>query len=198
MKLVQTVEAGTSQNIPPSSTYQIRLCGNPTRMVASVVYQLGKRLEKKRAKNHLNSLLSHKNIPFISSFLLWRDLRCKIPTNDKLTNFGIEPSTCVVVLTGQVWIPQSIVSAQENLQHQFGAVLLLLHACCQTIPPCRPLSSNGGLPGQEMQHIRNYYKPHLHSFVRTFGRTDVQPSMEGKNQPQRSQICNLQGKLQDA
>ena len=52
-------------------------------------------IREKTVKNHFNYLLGHKNIPFKSSFVLWRDLRGKFPTNYKLTNFGIKPSTCV-------------------------------------------------------------------------------------------------------
>ena len=49
-------------------------------------------IRNKKAKNNLNSLLWHKFIPFKSSFLLWRTLKGKLPTNEKLSNFGIEPS----------------------------------------------------------------------------------------------------------
>ena len=49
----------------------------------------------KRTKNPFNSLLWHKHIPFKFSLLLWRTLRGKLPTNDKLTNFCIELSQCV-------------------------------------------------------------------------------------------------------
>nr|XP_010315780.1 uncharacterized protein LOC104644285 [Solanum lycopersicum] len=82
MELEQTVGAGTSQstlqhpnnrNFPPPA---------PTRS-GSMETQ------------HPYSLLWHKNISFKSSFLLWRALRGKLPTNDKITNFGVEPSTCV-------------------------------------------------------------------------------------------------------
>ena len=52
-------------------------------------------IREKRAKNHFNSLLWHKNIPFKSSFLLWRALRGKLPTNDRITNLGIQPAACV-------------------------------------------------------------------------------------------------------
>ncbi|XP_069154435.1 uncharacterized protein [Solanum lycopersicum] len=51
-------------------------------------------IRNKKAKNNLNSLLWHKFIPFKSSFLLWRTLKGKLPTNEKLSNFGIEPSPC--------------------------------------------------------------------------------------------------------
>nr|XP_019067280.1 uncharacterized protein LOC109119268 [Solanum lycopersicum] len=51
-------------------------------------------IRDKKAKNIFNSFLWHKCIPFKSSFLLWRTLRGKIPTNERLANFGIEPSSC--------------------------------------------------------------------------------------------------------
>ncbi|XP_015084239.1 uncharacterized protein LOC107027648 [Solanum pennellii] len=51
-------------------------------------------IRNKKAKNNFNSLIWHKSIPFKTSFLLWRTLKGKLPTNEKLSNFGIEPSPC--------------------------------------------------------------------------------------------------------
>ncbi|KAK4707378.1 hypothetical protein R3W88_033067 [Solanum pinnatisectum] len=42
----------------------------------------------------INSQLWNKNIPFKMSFLLWRALRNKLPTNENLANFGVEPVKC--------------------------------------------------------------------------------------------------------
>jgi len=42
----------------------------------------------------INSQIWHKNIPFKMSFLVWRALRYKIPTNEKLATFGVEPVRC--------------------------------------------------------------------------------------------------------
>ena len=51
-------------------------------------------IRNKKAKNFFNSALWHKFIPFKTSFLLWRTLKGKLPTNEKLSNFGIEPLPC--------------------------------------------------------------------------------------------------------
>ncbi|XP_049348952.1 uncharacterized protein LOC125813502 [Solanum verrucosum] len=51
-------------------------------------------IREKKTKNKFNSFIWHKCIPFKSSFLLWRILRGKIPTNEKLNSFGSEPVAC--------------------------------------------------------------------------------------------------------
>ncbi|KAK4707377.1 hypothetical protein R3W88_033066 [Solanum pinnatisectum] len=51
-------------------------------------------IREKREKSRFSSLIWHRSIPFKSSFLLWRSLRGKLPTNDKLTTFGNEPVQC--------------------------------------------------------------------------------------------------------
>ncbi|KAK4707022.1 hypothetical protein R3W88_033409 [Solanum pinnatisectum] len=51
-------------------------------------------IRDKRNKSKFNSFIWHKNIPFKASFLLWRALRGKLPTNEKLTKFGNEPAKC--------------------------------------------------------------------------------------------------------
>lgn len=51
-------------------------------------------IRQKKTKTRLNTYIWHKNIPFKISFLLWRALRGKLPTNDKITNFGGEPANC--------------------------------------------------------------------------------------------------------
>lgn len=51
-------------------------------------------IRPKKPKNRFNTCIWHKNIPFKISFLLRRALREKLPTNDKITSFGVEPSTC--------------------------------------------------------------------------------------------------------
>ncbi|WMV45633.1 hypothetical protein MTR67_039018 [Solanum verrucosum] len=50
------------------------------------------RLRKSNAVS--NSQIWHKNIPFKMSFLVWRALRYKLPTNEKLATFGVEPVRC--------------------------------------------------------------------------------------------------------
>ncbi|XP_069145909.1 uncharacterized protein [Solanum lycopersicum] len=51
-------------------------------------------IRNKKAKNFFNSALWHKFIPFKTSFLLWRTLKGQLPTNEELSNFGIEPLPC--------------------------------------------------------------------------------------------------------
>lgn len=43
---------------------------------------------------HINSLILHKHVPFKMSFLLWRALSFKLPTNETLAVFGIELVRC--------------------------------------------------------------------------------------------------------
>ena len=67
-------------------------------------------IREKRDKQHFNSLLWNKHIPFKTSFLLWRTLRGKLPTNEKLTIFGIEPSKCFCCTDN---------SGMDRIQHTF-------------------------------------------------------------------------------
>ncbi|WMV58521.1 hypothetical protein MTR67_051906 [Solanum verrucosum] len=48
----------------------------------------------RRTAESINSQIWHKNIPFKMSFLIWRALRNKLPTNEKLATFGVEPVKC--------------------------------------------------------------------------------------------------------
>ncbi|XP_055800325.1 uncharacterized protein LOC129869710 [Solanum dulcamara] len=47
-------------------------------------------VRKKKNKTLTDRMTWHTNIPFKASFLLWRALRHKLPTNDKLISFGRE------------------------------------------------------------------------------------------------------------
>ncbi|KAH0775105.1 hypothetical protein KY290_012242 [Solanum tuberosum] len=53
---------------------------------------------KKKANAILNSQIWHRHIPFKMSFLLWRAIRYKLPTNESLVNFGVEPVKCYCCL----------------------------------------------------------------------------------------------------
>ena len=66
----------------------------------------------KRAKNHFNSMIWHKNIPFKSFFLLWRTLIGKLPTNERLTNIVIDPSHCFCGLNR---------SCMDIIEHTFNS-----------------------------------------------------------------------------
>ncbi|KAK6803132.1 hypothetical protein RDI58_000916 [Solanum bulbocastanum] len=51
-------------------------------------------IRETREKTNFNTQTWHKNIPFKCSFLLWRAIRNKLPTNERLASFGIEPVKC--------------------------------------------------------------------------------------------------------
>jgi len=46
-------------------------------------------IREKRTKTKFNSYTWNRNIPFKCSFLLWRTIRGKLPTNEKLSKFGV-------------------------------------------------------------------------------------------------------------
>lgn len=48
-------------------------------------------IREHRPINIINKLTWNKNIPFKCSFLLWRVVREKLPTNEKLVMFGQDP-----------------------------------------------------------------------------------------------------------
>ncbi|KAH0699154.1 hypothetical protein KY284_013369 [Solanum tuberosum] len=52
-------------------------------------------IREQRTKTKINTHTWHRNIPFKCFFLLWRALRGRLPTNEKLSNFGIEPANCL-------------------------------------------------------------------------------------------------------
>ncbi|KAK4717971.1 hypothetical protein R3W88_016309 [Solanum pinnatisectum] len=47
-----------------------------------------------REETKINTYTWHKRIPFKCSFLLWRAIRGKLPTNERLASFGIKPGSC--------------------------------------------------------------------------------------------------------
>ncbi|WMV13663.1 hypothetical protein MTR67_007048 [Solanum verrucosum] len=51
-------------------------------------------IREKRTKTKINSYTWSRYIPFKCSFLLWRTIRGKLPTNERLASFGIEPKDC--------------------------------------------------------------------------------------------------------
>ncbi|KAK6782008.1 hypothetical protein RDI58_019804 [Solanum bulbocastanum] len=51
-------------------------------------------IRETRNKTKINANTWQKYIPFKCSFLLWRAIRNKLPTNEKLANFGVEPNNC--------------------------------------------------------------------------------------------------------
>lgn len=68
-------------------------------------------IREKRNKNQFNFLTWLKNIPFKSSFLLWRAVRGKLPTKEKLTNFAIETTSSLNCCNG---------AGLDNIDHIFN------------------------------------------------------------------------------
>ncbi|WMV30126.1 hypothetical protein MTR67_023511 [Solanum verrucosum] len=56
-------------------------------------------IRQKKDKIIFYSHIWHKQVPFKVSFFLWRTLRNKIPTNDKICSFGVEPASCVCCMS---------------------------------------------------------------------------------------------------
>lgn len=54
-------------------------------------------IRKKKTKTMTSTYIWYKHIPFKSSSLLWRALRGKLPTNDNLATFGVEPVLALIV-----------------------------------------------------------------------------------------------------
>ena len=48
----------------------------------------------RRNDDVVNKLIWQKKVPFKMSFLLWRALKLKLPTNENMTNFGVETAKC--------------------------------------------------------------------------------------------------------
>jgi len=51
-------------------------------------------IRNKRPRSKLHKYIWHRHIPFKVSFLLWRALRGKLPTNDRTAAFGVTPARC--------------------------------------------------------------------------------------------------------
>ncbi|WMV30204.1 hypothetical protein MTR67_023589 [Solanum verrucosum] len=51
-------------------------------------------IRNKGTKSIINKGIWHRHLPFKISFLVWRTLRNKLPTNEKLTSFGKEADHC--------------------------------------------------------------------------------------------------------
>ncbi|XP_015159877.1 uncharacterized protein [Solanum tuberosum] len=76
------------QGIPDQAVWKLNSDGNFTCSSA------WNELREKRNKTQFYDFIWHKNIPFKCSFLLWRVLKGKLPTNEKISSFGNEPVTC--------------------------------------------------------------------------------------------------------
>lgn len=51
-------------------------------------------IRDQRAYTNLNNMTWHNQISFKCSLLIWRSLRGKLPTNEKLISFGHDPHEC--------------------------------------------------------------------------------------------------------
>ena len=83
-----------------NTTFLINQCGNWILTEALVALHHRRKSEKKEPKTtsiHFNGIRT-----FLFNPLVFMDLRGKHPTNEKLTNFGFEP-TVFVIVTRQVW-----------------------------------------------------------------------------------------------
>lgn len=64
------------------------------RMVIFPVHLHGIWIEGKKEKKKVQQFHLTQNIPYNVSFLVWRALRCKLPTNEKLHTFNVESVAC--------------------------------------------------------------------------------------------------------
>uniref|UniRef100_M1DB97 RNase H family protein n=1 Tax=Solanum tuberosum TaxID=4113 RepID=M1DB97_SOLTU len=85
---ILATELHIQHDIPDQACWKLNSDGNFTCSSA------WNEIREKRTKTAFNNFCWHKSIPFKASFLLWRTLRGKIPTNEKLISFGIERANC--------------------------------------------------------------------------------------------------------
>ena len=52
-------------------------------------------IREKRPKDQFKAVIWHRHTPFKAPFLLWRTLNGKLPNNESLINFALEPSNCL-------------------------------------------------------------------------------------------------------
>ncbi|WMV45625.1 hypothetical protein MTR67_039010 [Solanum verrucosum] len=89
-------------------------------------------IRKKHAKDLINTFIWHKNFPFKVSFFIWRALRGKLPTNEKLASFGIEPANCYCChRPGRDDIDHILVSGNfaNHIWKVHAALLGIEHSC---------------------------------------------------------------------
>lgn len=82
-----------------------------------------KKIRDQRPKDQFRVLIWHRIIPFNASLLLWRDLNGKLPTNEKLTNFSLEPSSCYCCRNRADQIPSTISSTMVHFLGRSGDIL---------------------------------------------------------------------------
>ncbi|KAH0702355.1 hypothetical protein KY285_016633 [Solanum tuberosum] len=77
----------------------------------------------KGTKSIINKGIWHRHLPFKISFLAWRALRNKLPTNEKITSFGKEAARCSCCYR----------TGEDNIDHIFLRVyntITSLSTCC--------------------------------------------------------------------
>ncbi|XP_015081347.1 uncharacterized protein LOC107024957 [Solanum pennellii] len=164
------------QHLPDQAIWKLNNHGNFTRSSA------WEEIREKRVKYHFNSLLWHKNIPFKVSFLLWRTLRGKLPTNDKLNNFDIDPSKCFCRLDNARTDNIQHILSQANSLRKYGVLLQQEQGFSMDATHCSSFFNTGGQQRPTMQPSRCFYRPPLSSYAGTYGITDAQANMVIKQQ----------------
>lgn len=66
-------------------------------------------IRRRRDKNIISKGIFHKYIPFKISFLVWRSLRGKLPTNEKIIRFGMDTAKCSCIYR----------PSEEDIEHIF-------------------------------------------------------------------------------
>ncbi|KAK4707366.1 hypothetical protein R3W88_033055 [Solanum pinnatisectum] len=87
-------------------------------------------IREAREKTKFNTYTWHKSIPFKCSFLLWRTIRGKLLTNEKLANFGIGAGGIIRNQNGELILAFSTPLGQgTNNQAEVEAAILGLSWC---------------------------------------------------------------------
>lgn len=114
------------------------------------------------------------------SFLVWRALRGKLPTNDKLTSFGVEPARCICwcfrcIKKGwdKHWPYLCIRSPCQSYMAIFFSRLRDQHS--QT--PLKVLWWDGGLWKLTMKYLKLFSRHFLPVFVGIHGRIGARQNM---------------------
>ena len=124
-------------------------------------------------------MLRHKKIPFKSSFILWKTLRGKYPTNEILTSFGIDPSHCFCCLDR---------AGMDIIEHTFNSAQFAAKVWNSFAGSAGVQLDNSSLQQllQQWWTVKSKNAAHKllqFSFTGIYGRTGVPASMEVKQQP---------------
>lgn len=136
--------------------------------------------QKEELQDHVQHLPLAKNIPFKCSFLVWRALRGKLPTNDKLISFGVEPARCIC------WCFCCIRKGWDNIDHIFVSGHLANHIWQYFSAdlginiarlPSKVLWWDGGLWKLTMKYLKLFSRHFLSVFVGIHGRIGARQNM---------------------